>query len=354
MTAVKPPRRPTLKDLARTLGVSLATVSNAYNRPDQLSEALRTRILETARSLGYSGPDPLASGLRRGRAGAIGLLYGDPLSYAFADPAAALFLQGLAGAVEATGLNLLLLPAPSDPQAVAGAAVDGLVVYSLPEDSLSMQAALARGLPAVLVDQRRREGLACVSVEDVSGARQAAGHLLALGHRRLAVLSLDLAIPRRRGRVTPARLRAARFQPPLDRLQGYREALRASGLPWSGLPVLEALENSTEEGERLARRLLEAPKRPSAILAMSDRLALGVLRAAAALGLMVPRDLSVVGFDDIPAAGAVGLTTVRQPTVEKGRLTGELLLELLAGGSPGSPAPLATELVVRSSSAPPS
>ncbi len=353
MTAAKPPRRPTLKDIARALGVSLATVSNAYNRPDQLSEALRTRILDTARSLGYSGPDPLASSLRRGRAGAIGVLYGDPLSYAFADPAAALFLQGLASAVETSGLNLLLLPFPNDPQAVSNAPVDGLVVYSLPDDSASMEAALARAVPSVLVDQRARAGFTCVSIEDVSGARQAAAHLLALGHRRLAVLSLDLAIPRRRGRVTPARLRAARFRPPLDRLDGYRDAVQAAGVPWSSVTVMEVLENSTEEGERLAGALLDGPARPTAILAMSDQLALGALQAAARRRLRVPADLSVVGYDDVPAAAAVGLTTVRQPTVAKGRLAGELLLGLLAGQAPTSPAPLATELVVRGSSAAP-
>lgn len=340
-------------DIARASGVSLATVSNAYNRPDQLSEALRGRILATARALGYPGPDPLASGLRRGRAGALGLLYADPLSYAFADPAAALFLRGLAGTLEPSGLNLLLLPAPRDPQVVWGAAVDGLLLYSLPDDSPLLAAALARGLPCVLVDQTPQPGHPCVNIRDVDGARQAAHHLLALGHRRLAVLSLDLALPRRRGRVTPARLRAARFRPALDRLRGYREAVAGAGLPWSGVAVLEALENSPEEGERLAGALLDGASPPTGILAMSDQLAFGVLRAAASRGLAVPGDLSVVGYDDVPAAAELGLSTVRQPTVEKGRLAGELLLAALAGEQPESPPPLPTELVVRASSGPP-
>src|ERR687894_2969814 len=102
-------RRATLKEVASELGVSPATVSNAYNRPDQLSSALRERVFETARRLGYPGPDPMARGLRRRRAGAVGVLYEDRLSYAFADPAEVLFLRGVSVATEEAGLGLLLL-----------------------------------------------------------------------------------------------------------------------------------------------------------------------------------------------------------------------------------------------------
>ena len=102
-------RRATLKEVAAELGVAPSTVSNAYNRPDQLSAALRERVFETARRLGYPGPDPLARGLRRRRAGAIGVLYDNRLSYAFADPAEVLFLQGVSMVTEEEGLGLLLL-----------------------------------------------------------------------------------------------------------------------------------------------------------------------------------------------------------------------------------------------------
>ena len=110
--AVEGPRaasRPTLRDVARRLGVSVATVSNAYNRPDQLSEDLRGRILAAARDLGYQGPDPLARSLRRGRTGVLGVVYDAPLEYAFADPAAALFLGSVTRAVQDHDLNVLLL-----------------------------------------------------------------------------------------------------------------------------------------------------------------------------------------------------------------------------------------------------
>lgn len=350
--AKTPARATTLKDLARQLGVSPATVSNAYNRPDQLSEELRVRVLAAARELGYPGPNPLASNLRRGRAGALGVLYGDRLTYAFADPAAALFLGGVAAAAEREGLNLLLLPAPGDPQAVTTAAVDGFIVYCLAEGSPALGAALGRSQPCVLVDQLGDHGRPSVTIDDRGGARQAAEHLLAHGHHRLGVLSLELALPRRHGPAPAGRAAGPTFRPPAERLAGYREAAGARGLDWAQVPVMEILENTLDEGEHLARDLLTRPEPPTALLCMSDQLALGALRAAHHLGVRVPQDLSVVGFDDIPSAAELGLTTVRQPTARKGQLAGELLLALLAGQPTHSPAPLPAELLVRGSSGP--
>src|SRR3712207_1674424 len=156
-------RRATLKEVAEELGVAASTVSKAYNRPDQLSVALRERVFETARRLGYPGPDPMARGLRRRRAGAVGVLHEDRLSYAFAHPAAVLFLQGVSVATEAAGLGVFLLSgAPGEernPEAILGAGVDGFVVYSMSDEDPLVDAALERRLPVVLVDQPRLEGL---------------------------------------------------------------------------------------------------------------------------------------------------------------------------------------------------
>lgn len=210
-SAKLPGRRATLKDVAAALGVSPATVSNAYNRPDQLSPALRERILIAARELGYLGPDPLARNLRRGQAGAIGVVYADRLSYAFADPAAALFLQGVASATEQAGLSLLLLPTPDSPDTVTSAAVDGFVIYCLPEGSSSLQAALSRGVPCVLVDQLVSYGQPAVYIDDEGGAHQAAQHLLDLGHRTFGILSLELQFPRAGAARAPIARRALPF-----------------------------------------------------------------------------------------------------------------------------------------------
>ena len=361
------PRRVTLKDIARALKVSPATVSNAYNRPDQLSPQLRTRILETALALGYSGPDPLASSLRRGRAGAIGVVYDATLGYAFADPAASLFLGGLARALEEQSLGLLLIPSPQrvvQPAAtgrVQSASVDGFVVYSASDGSELLKAVLGRGLPVVLVDQSQVDGVAYIGIDDAGGARAAARHLLNLGHRQIGVLSLEFApqdndgqagqgrgTAQPRGIVTPEREAQLSYHTTAERLRAYRGAATEAG---ATLLVMEAQDNTPQEAELLALELLRSTPGVTALLCMSDVLAQGALSAARKLGLEVPGSLSVVGFDDVPSSAALGLSSVHQPTAQKGELAGRALLELLAGGT-ARELILPTQLMVRGSSGP--
>lgn len=354
-------RRATLKEVAAELGVSPATVSNAYNRPDQLSAGLRERVFETARRLGYPGPDALARGLRRGRAGAVGVLYEDRLSYAFADPAAVLFLQGVSVATEEAQLGLLLLSgAPGEargPEAVSGAVVDGFVVNSLSEGDPLVAAALERRLPVVLVDQPRIGGLPFVGIDDVGGARSIAEHLVGLGHRRFGVVTFGLG-PRRPegdGIASIERQEAATYPVSRDRLRGYAAALEAAGIPWEEVPVYEHYENVPEEGRRAAEALLSLEPRPTAILAISDQLAFGVMEAARGMGLSIPEDLSVAGFDDVPEAARSmpSLTTVHQPHVEKGLAAGRMLLARLRDEEFPGPELFPISLVVRDSTAPP-
>ncbi len=349
------PRRPTLRDLAAAAGVSRSTASNAYNRPDQLSAELRERVLATAVRLGYPGPSPAGSALRRGRSGSLGVLLGDRLGYAFSDPAAAVFLDGLAEAVEDEGFALLVLPGARTgggppPEAVRSAVVDAVVAYSLPDDDPAIAAARDRGLPLVTVDQPDLTGVPGVRVDDVGGARAVAEHVLGLGHRRLAVVAFELAADGRSGRADRARQESATFGVTRERLAGYRAAVEAAGLDWSAVPVHECPHNASTEGVRALTALL--PERPTAVLAMSDELALGIVQGAVEAGLSLPRDLTVTGFDDTGAAARAALTTVRQPLRDKGVRAGEQLLAVLAGEEP-APETLPTELVVRASSAPP-
>lgn len=352
-------RRATLKRVAEELGVSPSTVSNAYNRPDQLSPQLRERVFEAARRLGYSGPDPLGRGLRRRKSGAIGVLYTDRLSYAFRDPAAVLFLEGVSEATEEAGLGLLLIPgAPRDKRdtaAVREAAVDGMVVFCMAEEDPLLTAALERNLPVVLVEQPPVEGLPAVVIDDEGASREAAEHLIGLGHERLAIASIELSYGPEGGLVGPIRQRGASYRPARARLSGYHAAMAAAGLPWKQTPVYECVGHSPDQGRNAARELLSQSPRPTAILCMSDLIARGVIEEAAAQGLSVPEDLSVVGFDDVPEAARMAppLTTVNQPHVEKGHRAGQALISLLSG----EPAPenfvLPTRLVVRDSTAPP-
>jgi DNA-binding LacI/PurR family transcriptional regulator len=344
----------TLDTIARELGVSKMTVSNAYNRPDQLGAELRARILATAKRLGYPGPNPLGSTLRRGRTGTFGVIFDDPLSYAFTDPAAVQFLKGLGEACDTHSTGLLLIPfAPHSDDAVAtvrSALVDGFAIYSDFEGDRRVPAAYERGLRTVLVDSPPVKGYPWVGIDERAAARLAADHLLGLGHRKLGIVALPFSNDGYRGWVDTERARVRGYQLTRERLAGYREAISGAGLEWEEVLVYEHPPHSAASGRRAAGALLDRADRPTAILAMSDELAIGVLLAARERGIDVPAELSVVGFDDAPAAvqSAPTLTTIHQPLIDKGRTAARLLLDPEVGDEQVE---LPVELKVRASTA---
>ena len=347
-------RRATLQTIADALGVSRSTVSNAYNRPDQLAPELRARILAVAAELGYPGPDPAARRLRTGRSGVIGLLFTEALSYAFADPGAVGFLEGLAREAEAGGTALLLVPSPPEQDAAAAvrdAVVDGLCIYSMADQQPAVIAALERGLPTVIVEEPDVPGHAFIGIDDRTATRTVADHVLGLGHRRIAILTDRLVPDAYEGPVDAAREAMATFHIGRQRLAGFREGLAAAGIDWAAVPK-EERPNELAAGVDAGRAVLAREPRPTAILAATDQLALGALQAAQELGLRVPGGVSVTGFDDIPAAALADLTTVRQPLLEKGVQAARMLAELQAGGPPRR-VRLPVELVVRGSTGPP-
>ena len=325
-------RRPaTLASLAAELGVSRTTVSNAYNRPDQLSAPLRERVLEAARRLGYPGPDPVARSLRTRRAGAVGLLLTEALSYAFRDPMATGFLEGLALACERAGQGLLLIPVSpehADVAAVHRAGVDGFVVYSVREDDPHFLAVLERPVPTVVCDQPAAiEGVDRVGIDDRNAMLGLARHLTGLGHRRVGVICMRLASQRYDGRVSAARQADIAYPVQRNRLVGLRDGLAEVGVRWSDVPVWERFDHSVEAGQSAAAELLAAHPDLTAVACTSDVLALGALRHATQQGITVPDELTITGFDGVPEAERAGLTTVRQPVLEKGKAAGELLLD---------------------------
>ncbi|MGC5022585.1 LacI family DNA-binding transcriptional regulator [Micromonospora sp. DT47] len=344
--------KPTLQDVATAVGVSRSTVSNAYGRPDQLSAALRARILEAARQLGYPGPNPTARSLRRGVVGAIGVLFTSQLSYAFTDPFAVRFLAGVAGAAERHGTSLLLVPLPPDTAqatvAVENAAVDGFCVYCVGDESSALDTIRGRGLPFVTTAPRPDAGDdRYVGIDERAAARAAAEHVAGLGHRRVALLG-DSVLPD--APPGPLRLPTVDDAPhptTRGRLAGFADALAASGVGWADLTLLNATGNSRAAGAAAVADLFTGDDPPTAVLACSDLLALGVLDALGERAATV----SVTGFDDVADAAAAGLTTVRQPAEEKGRIAAALLLDPPADAAAGHVL-LPTELVVRTSTRP--
>jgi DNA-binding LacI/PurR family transcriptional regulator len=374
--------RLTLGDLAASLGVSKTTVSNAFSRPDQLSAGLRARILEAAYAAGYAGPDPVARMLRTRRAGSLGLILPESLPFSLDDLTTTALLRGIADACDERRLGLLIVPGGRDAQdtrSISDVAVDGFIAYSLPRGAAVLDAAVRRGLPLVVIDQPRMPGVTTVSVDDRGGAREAARHLVGLGHRRVAIVALPFHPDGYTGPATEARVEQARFENAVARLNGYRDALVEAGIDPGDAPVFECTHSDEDLGLEAGRHFLGGPDRPTAILAMSDRLAIGVLAAAREARTDVPRDLSVVGFNDTEAAARTrpALTTVRQPLRLKGYAAARLILDAppqvaLAGSgeAPGSGTAPATveppqvapaeveldlpvELVVRRSTAPP-
>ncbi|QUF01611.1 LacI family DNA-binding transcriptional regulator [Actinosynnema pretiosum subsp. pretiosum] len=349
-------RRPaTLASLAAELGVSRTTVSNAYNRPDQLSPELRRRVLETARRLGYPGPDPVARSLRTRKAGAVGLLLTENLSYAFRDPAAIGFLEGLALACETAGQGLLLVPANPEREDVAAvhrAGVDGFVVYSVPDDDPHLAAVLERPVPTVVCDQPDLADVDRVGIDDRAAMHQLAQHLIALGHRRVGVVCMRLARDRNDGFVPLSRQESAHFHVQRSRMSGLRQAFTEVGVDWASVPVVERFDHTIAQGASAAAQVLDRDPQITALICTSDILALGALQEAERRGLRVPADLTVTGFDGIREAEQAGLTTVRQPVLEKGRAAGKLLLEIGERTKPRT-VTLETELITGTTAAEP-
>jgi DNA-binding LacI/PurR family transcriptional regulator len=339
-----------LRDVAERAGVSLGSASQAFNRPELVSEHVRARVLAAADALGYCGPDPAARRLRIGRAGALGLIFSERLRYQFTDPAAPAFLGGVAEGMEDAHMGLLLIPdsrfREDTAETVRSAAVDGFIVYSAVRNDPRVEAALARRLPIVTVDQPRNAPTSFIGIDDREAARHAAVHLRRLGHRRVGVLAFVTVLDRERRLVLDITA---------QRLAGYEQGL---GAAWDEGLVRTCRPNATEPARRATLDLLSVDAPPTAILAMSDVLAIGALQAASELGIPVPEQLSLVGFDDSPAAALATppLTTIAQPHEEKGRLAAAWLLEEIVGGRSRKrrrKAILPTELVVRDSTGPP-
>lgn len=342
-----PPRRITLKDLARELGVSTASVSNAFNRPDQLSPQLRERILSEASRLGYSGPDAKARSLRTGRSRIIAVILAETLTYSLNDAVASELLSGIAEVLDTQGHTLLLLSGRQNSASVPGASsiADGFIIYGL-MPSLRLLSELPPGRPVVAVDFSL-EGHATVHVDNEPASYAIARHALKTPPRRPAVINLRLTEQPCNGRITDDQpLLSADRTITRARLAGFQRAFVEAGIDPDEVPMWNIEENTFDVCTPVIEEILDLPddQRPDLLLCMSDRIALTAVILAEERGLRIPEDLRLTGFDGIAEGQyrAPRLTTVRQDSVEKGRIAARMILGL----EPPSSRLLGTELLI--------
>jgi len=327
--------RPTLADVAARAGVSASTASLAFSGSGPVSDATKERVLAAAAELGYGGPDPRARSLRQGRSGIVGVVLEERVRAAFLDPVKIQTLDGLTEGIAPLGAGLLLLTDSGDgagPVSIDNAPVDAVVLIGCsPRFWRQIEALRRRGIPTVAIEGAPGGDIPEMTIDNREATRRGAEHLRSLGHSDVATVTLPLDPDRTRGPLTPELEAACTVDTTIERLRGARDV-------YPGIRAQVAAASSIEEGREAGLALLaDAATRPTAIIAQSDLLAAGVIQAAEELGVAVPAELSVIGFDGIRVDGLQhDLTTLVQPSVAKGRAAGEAIVQMLAGGSPKS------------------
>jgi len=328
--------RPTIREVAAAAGVSIATVSKAMNGRYGVSVATSERVLDAVRELGYES-SLVASSMRSRRTGVIGVLVAD------FEPFSAEILKGVAGGLRGTRYDLLAYSGSRQTESegwerrslsrLSGSLIDGAIMVTPTVVDAPAE------VPVVAIDPHTgRAGLPTVESDSLDGAFQATMHLIRLGHRRIAFLAgrPDLRSSQRRER-------------------GYRQALAQEGIAFD--PALVGVGRYEPETAREpATVLLSLPEPPTAIFAANDVSAIATLEVAEDLGLRVPQDLSIIGFDDIPDASRTtpALSTIRQPMHRLGSTAVGLLIALMSGETPETTHHrLPTRLVPRGTTAPP-
>ena len=353
--AERPDRRPTLRDVAQRAGVSTSTASLVFSGKGPVAGATAERVRAAAADLGWAGPDPTASSLRQGRVGTVAVVVEGPLRNAFHDPFALGVLDGLSEELDAAGRSMLLVAQPvDDPERavtqLATLAVDAAVfpLCGALENPLVAHL-VARGVPMVGSGAPVHASVAHVLTDEVAAMGLTTHHVLDLGHTRVAHLAMHLSRQPVAGPVSDADLAAADYPDAAGRVRGFRAVAGRDA------PVVQARELSVEAGTEAALLLLDVPEneRPTAIVAQADLLAAGAVRAAESLGLRVPEDVTVTGFDgvELPWLDHT-LTTVLQPGAGKGRALGAMVRRAL-DGQPVADEPFPVSLRVGTTSAPP-
>ncbi len=310
---------PTIYDVAAAAKVSITTVSRVLNRPETVNEETRLAVMEAITALGFiPKAEARARALKEYRR--IGVL--TPF---FTAPSFVQRLRGAASALQSTSYELIIFTVDSSSKLLSyleslplTGNLDGLIIFSLQFDNQYALRLAQYNLETVLVEYPHRM-LSSVEIDDVDGGKMAADYLVKKGHRRLGFAGdTDVA--------------EFGIHPITLRLNGFRQFLSDAGCPLEEEHLL-LTPYDMEITRQRARNFLSLPGRPTAIFAATDLQAIGIMKAARDLGLRIPQDLAVMGFDDLDVAGYMDLTTIRQQLDESGRVAVDLLLAKLADPS---------------------
>ena len=331
-------RGTTIARVAEEAGVGVGTVSRVLNGSPAVSDDTRRRVLEAIATLEYE-PSPVARALSTGRTQAIGVV-----APFFTHASVIERLRGVSHKLAEEDYQLILHDVERPDQRrnlfrslAARGRIDGLLAISLAPTDREARRMLRAGVPIVLLD-RAHDTLPCITIDDVEGGRMATEHLLGLGHRKIAFLG-------------DVEANLFGFDSSAHRREGFEAAMAAAGVPVAPEWIVRR-PHGRGAARDAAAELLAQESRPTAIFASSDVQAIGVLEAAQAANVPVPEQLSVIGFDNVEAAGYTGLTTVAQPLEEIGMMGADLLLRAMSGEEISSRR-MPLEIVVRGSTAPP-
>jgi DNA-binding LacI/PurR family transcriptional regulator len=333
----------TIDKVAKMAGVSAATVSKVLNNRSYVSAETRARVERVIAETGFI-PSQRARGLSKQRSSILGLLIPYTPDQLFADPHLLECMRGIEDTANAHDYNLLLSTARAPADAASACVrllrsdvIDGAIVLETSDLRPFAEALDQQDAPMVVIGYPLGGTSHAVHADDYGGARRALQHLLSLGHRRIGVVGSV---------VRPFAIE--------ERMRGVRDQLAEAGLVLNQQLVVDG-DFTSASGERAGQAMLELLEPPTAIFALNDRMAAGVMRAAAARGQAIPADLSVIGFDDIPIAALLepALTTVRQPGFALGQAAAAAIFTLLDGKAPGPPAVIPTDFIIRGTVGPP-
>lgn len=306
----------TIRDVARKAGVGVGTVSRVLNDSPMVSEETRQKVQTAIKSLDYS-PSSVARRLSRGRSMSVAVIAPFFTRRSYVER-----LQGIEHVLSAGGYELILYNVETESRrdeclrvVLRGDSIDGILILSLTPSDADAERLVQQRVPAVLIDAYHPL-LPSVSIDDVAGGQAATNHLISLGHRRIAYIGEHLEDNLFKSRVV------------VDRYSGYRKALAEAGIPFR--PEYHGQGNyGWRDARRMALDIFSLEERPTALFAYCDTMAYGVMEAAQTCGITIPRDLSLIGFDDVEITQYFQLTTIHQPLYESGARGAALLLDYI-------------------------